>query len=115
MIGRSMSRAGTTTRVAISRPDGWEVGSGVAAGETEGSCEPDGDGHGDGVAGCWVAVTSDGASKTSGVGSTPVPAVVGSAYVSRPAVIRTTPSAVRSAGTIRDVSMLKTGAMASES
>src|SRR5215211_6649995 len=111
MIGRSMSRAGTTTRVAISRPDGVGVGSSVGAGETEGSSDTDGDGD----AGGCVTVTSEGASMISGVATTAVPAVVGSGYVSRPAVMSTTPSAVSNAGTTRDASTLNRGAMAGKS
>ena len=71
-----MSSAGTTTRVANSRPSGCVVGSGEAAGETPGSSEGDGDddgeadGDGDGSA-------ADGSSTLSGVGATTVPAVVG--------------------------------------
>ena len=34
-----MPSAGTTTRVAISRPEGWGVVSGLAAGDTDGSCD----------------------------------------------------------------------------
>src|SRR4051812_30519566 len=108
MTGRSIPRAGTTTRVAVSRPAGCFVAAGVGAGETPGSTEPDGDGDGNTDAdGDSSATSSVGSSTTSGVGTTTVPAVVGPGYVSRPAVMRTTPSAVSSAGRIRDVRVLR--------
>src|SRR6478735_6281363 len=101
MMGRSIPSAGTTTRVAVSRPAGCFVAAGVAAGETPGSSETEGDGDAD----CDgdSRATSDGSSTMSGVGTTTVPAVVGPGYVSSPAVISTTPSAVSSAGRMRDV------------
>src|SRR3954451_23615662 len=112
MTGRSMPSAGTTTRVAHSRPDGCFDGAGLGAGVTPGASEPDGDGDAEGGAdGSW----SEGRSTISGVGSTVVPAVVGSGYVSSPAVMSTTPRAVSSAGRIRDVTVCRIGGIARES
>ncbi len=62
-----------------------------------------------------TGVGSSVASMISGVSMTAVPAVVGSTYVSSPAVTSTTPKAVSRAGSTRDLSRTKTLAMAGES
>src|SRR5215210_5287411 len=112
MTGRSMSKAGTTTRVATARVPGFKVGSGVACGvglapaDEDGLAETDGDAESDGTAdgvalafatslGLGSRVSMTGVSLGSG------PAVVGSAYDNRPPVSSITPKAVRSAGTTR--------------
>src|SRR3712207_2264424 len=95
MTGRSIRSAGITIRVATARIPGVGVMVGDADGDGLGL--PDGDGDGEPDTGLWLGsrVTSTGVSDGSG------PAVVGSAYDSRPPVSSITPSAVRSAGTTR--------------
>ncbi len=89
-----MSRAGITTRVACAGPAAC-VGSALAPGDPLGASLADGDG---------ASIDAEGSGDSSmavGDWSGTVPAVVGSAYDRRPAVISRTPSAVRSAGSRR--------------